>query len=904
MGFKFFNYMGPVLFCIFVLVLVMGSVSAESSVDFADSGVVSLGMASDMVVNEFDGSVDDVDLSNFSYVNGSYSVNKNVVDGGISRVGASKTGTQIVASNLNMYYDTGKYVVAYLKTSSGKAISGASVKISIDGRSWTKTTDSNGRVTLKIVTLTPKVYPCTIKFAGTTSYAASSKSINVTVKRYTSVIEANNLNMVYGTGKYVVAYLKNGTKPLKDKAVKITIDGRTWEKYTDSNGKVTLKILTLTPKVYPCTIKFAGNNYYSSSSKTINVTVKGYPTYVKISPSSISMNYGDSKKLTVRLLNSSNNKSMASKTVSLVVNGKTYNKTTNSTGYAVFTIPTLNPGVYSATVKFGGGSNYASCSKTLNVTVNKIFTKISTNSSDYVFAESGELIAILQNKDGKAIGGKILTFSIDNKTFSATTDSNGRASFLVSELSLGNYSGIISFGGDNSYNASSESINLIIKSIPSISIVRNNVSFVENNLSSSEDFKIVLKDSMGIYIFNQSVNISIFDGKSYAFISDEGIVSCSNSSNGFYNLVTDEDGCISLRFNLPSGIWNISMQYLGNDIYGSCSASVIVPVFYSSIKEFDLDDVVRAAKWVKDYVNLNKELPDSVLVSDENCSIAEFSYLISSAIFNIYSNDFGSLYLDISYSCEDGSGICCEDLSLLHYSNLARNIALYMGLYFYSPSCLGGICFDCYVYTFSKILSFYQITNHLPSEINFNSNLSYKGSSIVVSRGNVSQFVDGVNEINTLDDVSKFLVNGSGSHCEITSNIRSYASILTSNLVSDWDKANAVFNFVRDDIQYVFYYNSVRNASGTLDSGKGSYCDQANLLVALFRSVGLPARYCHAMNVTFGSGTMVSHVWVQVLVDGVWYVADPTSTRNVLGNVMNWITSSIVGFTQYDLLPF
>lgn len=315
-------------------------------------------------------------------------------------------------------------------------------------------------------------------------------------------------------------------------------------------------------------------------------------------------------------------------------------------------------------------------------------------------------------------------------------------------------------------------------------------------------------------------------------------------------------------------------------------------------------DVVDSAKWVKDYVNVNNNLPQKVLISGEYCSIAEFSYLVCSAVSNIYSNNFSNLSSNLSYSCfNSGSCACCEDLSLLHYVNLVNNIVLYMNLYSCVPNVMGDIDFDCYVYTFAKILSFYQITNHLPSEINFNSNLSYNGSHISVnSRGNISQFKDGANEVNTLDDVSKYLVKGTGSFCEVTSDIRSYSNILTGSLVSDWDKANAIFTFVRDEIGYSFYYNS-HGASSTLNNKKGNDCDKSNLLVSLFRALGLAARYCHAIN-TFNSNLTVSHVWVQVLIDGIWYAADATNINNLLGNIKSWNINSMVDFTQYDLLPF
>ena len=151
---------------------------------------------------------------------------------------------------------------------------------------------------------------------------------------------------------------------------------------------------------------------------------------------------------------------MASKTVSLVVNGKTYNKTTNSTGYAVFNIPTLNPGVYSATVKFGGGSNYASCSKVINVTVNKISTKLVVDSSK--IDEDNILSATLQDSNGNCISNKVLSLNIGNISYSGTSDSKGKVSFSLDSLSPGNYSWVVEYNGDNIYMSSTKIVDIVI----------------------------------------------------------------------------------------------------------------------------------------------------------------------------------------------------------------------------------------------------------------------------------------------------------------------------------------------------------------------------------------------------------------------------------------------------------
>jgi RHS repeat-associated protein len=62
----------------------------------------------------------------------------------------------------------------------------------------------------------------------------------------------------------------------------------------------------------------------------------------------------------------------------------------------------------------------------------------------------------------------------------------------------------------------------------------------------------------------------------------------------------------------------------------------------------------------------------------------------------------------------------------------------------------------------------------------------------------------------------------------------------------------AMYQFVRNEIDYEVYYGQKKGALGTLWTGRGNDFDQAALLMALFRSVGIPARW--------GVGTVDVHV--------------------------------------------
>ena len=62
----------------------------------------------------------------------------------------------------------------------------------------------------------------------------------------------------------------------------------------------------------------------------------------------------------------------------------------------------------------------------------------------------------------------------------------------------------------------------------------------------------------------------------------------------------------------------------------------------------------------------------------------------------------------------------------------------------------------------------------------------------------------------------------------------------------------AIYQFVRNEIEYEVYYGQKKGALGTLWAGRGNDFDQAALLQALFRAIGIPTRW--------GVGTVDVHI--------------------------------------------
>lgn len=134
-----------------------------------------------------------------------------------------------------------------------------------------------------------------------------------------------------------------------------------------------------------------------------------------------------------------------------------------------------------------------------------------------------------------------------------------------------------------------------------------------------------------------------------------------------------------------------------------------------------------------------------------------------------------------------------------------------------------------------------------------------------------------------------------------SSSVDSLAKSLTNGKTTPYAKATAIFNWVRDNINYSFYYNTKYGAAGTLKYRKGNCVDHSHLIVALARSAGLTTRYVHG-TAKFTSGNTYGHVWAQFLINGKWYNADATSSKNSLGVINNWSSAIIKGY--YNTLPF
>ena len=370
--------------------------------------------------------------------------------------------------------------------------------------------------------------------------------------------------------------------------------------------------------------------------------------------------------------------------------------------------------------------------------------------------------------------------------------------------------------------------------------------------------------------------------------SDLGNIGYDSLVKMFATILVD----YKVNAKLPSSIKLTSNSILIGDQGPSTppiNSSVTTPIVTGDA--IAIDDILSGASNVKKFIADNGRLPNTVTVAGTTFSMAEFTYLMTQAIYHLgNSNNSNVIIISGVNEAENptsGDSINSVNLEMEKYITAAFNVGKYIKDNNQAPNYvttdIGKICYDEYVDAFARVLAFYVTEGVMPNWVNIN---TASGSS----SGSITATGTGLNEINTATDLSKYLV--ATTNCQVdNSRIKAIVDSVTAGLTSVKDKAVAIYNYVRDYVSYEFYYNTKYSATGTLSAKSGNCVDQAHLVVAMLRTADIPARYVHGTCTFTSSGSTYGHVWAQVLVDDMWYVIDPTSSRNSFGKIVNWYTS-------------
>lgn len=188
-------------------------------------------------------------------------------------------------------------------------------------------------------------------------------------------------------------------------------------------------------------------------------------------------------------------------------------------------------------------------------------------------------------------------------------------------------------------------------------------------------------------------------------------------------------------------------------------------------------------------------------------------------------------------------------------------------------------------YSFSSVIDYEE--EHDSSDIITKFNINFQGKQIAsstASKGIIAKwgYVSDSEECQAEQDTSTTTKTEKSTGLRndamiqkynIPSKIVNQALSIAKEGNSEYENMKLLYKWCNKNISYVGYSNSVRGALGCLNKRGGNCCDNANLLIAMARSIGIKCRYAHAKQGSQG------HVYGEYYINNKWVVID-TGTRS------------------------
>ena len=265
----------------------------------------------------------------------------------------------------------------------------------------------------------------------------------------------------------VVITLTDGTNPIAGATVKCTVNGGEEQTViTGDDGKATISGLTGEVTI---AVNYEGNESFNaiSDTKSFNFTeepVVPAKVATKITAPKVSAVYNVAKNLVIALTDK-DGKALANRKVTVKVGTISKTLTTNAKGQVSLNVATLVPKTYTATVKFAGDDGYLASSVSPKVVVSKAKPKITAKAKTFkVKVKTKKYTVTLKNNKGKVMKKVKLTLKVGKKTYKATTNSKGKATFKITKLTKkGKYTATVKFAGSKYYKAISKKVKITVK---------------------------------------------------------------------------------------------------------------------------------------------------------------------------------------------------------------------------------------------------------------------------------------------------------------------------------------------------------------------------------------------------------------------------------------------------------
>ena len=374
-----------------------------------------------------------------------------------------------------------------------------------------------------------------------------------------TTLTAEDINTKYNSGEGIIVNLTDANGyGVVDVPIIAVFDDFTETVYTNESGLADISLRGLKPGYYTPLIKFEGYDYYNPSSTVANVVIT--KTDCNITALDIVTPYNRGDGIPVYLVDEYGY-SVYDATIIAVFDNFTEITYTDEIGMANVSVRGLKPGSYTPLIKFEGNDYYNPSSTFVNVVITKTSSNITALDIVTPYNSGDGFLVYLVDEYGHPIYDASIVSVFDDFTEIAYTDELGWANVSVKGLKPGAYKPLVKFEGDDYYNPSNTTVNIIITKTDS----HMDVFDITAQYNCGEDGPVYLFDAYGYPIYNATLIVVIDDVMQTVY--------------------TDETGWayISLK-GLKPDLYPSLVVFVGNDYYNPSNETFLIEIIKANTK--------------------------------------------------------------------------------------------------------------------------------------------------------------------------------------------------------------------------------------------------------------------------------------------------------------------------------
>lgn len=374
--------------------------------------------------------------------------------------GGSKTKTLITANPITFNYASPVAMNISLTDSNGLYLSNKTLSVLVNENIYNLTTNDSGIAVFNFIS-SSGAYNLNISFDGDDNYSSSNVASSISITKSSTQFNLADTRGYLTVSNYIsTTLLDSKGHTLKNKKVRVTVNGTSYNATTNSYGvakiKVANKIGTFNVKV-----SFLGDENYTSSSRSAKLVISKMKVNLK-APSVVAYVTG-TPYLTINLTNVYGNP-LSNKKVTVKTSRKTFTLTTNSNGIAKLKFKNKIAS-YNCNIQFKATSNFYGSSVSSKLTVKKMPTKIKAPAVTVKSTVYGKIVVSLKNQYNHGLKNKKLTVRVTElkKTYTFKTNSSGE--FVFKFNGPRSYNLVIKYKGSSNYAASSLKTKITVKAV-------------------------------------------------------------------------------------------------------------------------------------------------------------------------------------------------------------------------------------------------------------------------------------------------------------------------------------------------------------------------------------------------------------------------------------------------------